>query len=199
MSSKDFWKTVIFSDEKKFNLDGPDGLHHYWHDIRKEPKILSNRVQGGGSVMVWAAFGFGGQTEIIFIDTRMDSKTYQELLRDNLLPFAANIGGQEWVFQQDNAPIHASNSTKKWFNDHQIRVLEWPSRSPDVNPIENLWGIIVREVYKNGQQYESVQDLKTAIKRVWDRISEEIRQKLVESMENRIFEVILQKGAHTKY
>jgi hypothetical protein len=134
MSSKDFWKTVIFSDEKKFNLDGSDGLRYYWHDIRKEPKLLSNRAQGGGSAMVWTAFGYGGQTEIIFIDTRMDSNIYQELLRDNLLPFGADIEGQEWVFQQDNAPVHASSSTKKWFNDHQTRVLEWPSRSPDLNP-----------------------------------------------------------------
>jgi len=106
--------------------------------ISEKSQNLSSRVQGGGSAMVWAAFGYGGQTEIIFIDTRMDSNTYQELLRDNLLPFGAGIGGQEWCFQQDNAPVHASSSTKKWFNDHQTRVLEWLLRSPDLNPIENL-------------------------------------------------------------
>ena len=49
------WKDVIFSDEKKFNLDGPDGLKHYWHDLRREPEIFSRRVSGGGSVMIWAA------------------------------------------------------------------------------------------------------------------------------------------------
>lgn len=45
------WHQVIFSDEKKFNLDGPDGYKCYYHDLRKEEKILSRRQMGGGSVM----------------------------------------------------------------------------------------------------------------------------------------------------
>ena len=48
------WKTVMFSDEKKFNLDGPDGFHSYWSDLRKDEKIFSKRQFGGGSVMIWA-------------------------------------------------------------------------------------------------------------------------------------------------
>ena len=50
----------FFSDEKKFNLDGPDGFRYYWHDLRKEPK--SKRVQGGGNVMAWDAFSSLGNT-----------------------------------------------------------------------------------------------------------------------------------------
>lgn len=45
-----FW--VVFSDEKKFNLDGPDGFTGYWHDLRKAPLQFSRRSFGGGSVMV---------------------------------------------------------------------------------------------------------------------------------------------------
>jgi len=51
------WQSVIFSDEKRFNLDGPDGFQYYWHDLRHEDKIYSKRQFGGGGVMVWAAFG----------------------------------------------------------------------------------------------------------------------------------------------
>jgi hypothetical protein len=188
-----------FLDEKKFNLDGPDGIYCYWHDIRKEQEFLSKRFQGGGSVMVWAGFGYRGITDIFFINQKMKSHDYQEMLRQQLLPVANDIGGQNWILQQDNASIHNSRSTKNWFSEQHILVLDWPSRSPDLNPIENLWGILVRSVYKNGRQFNSVSELKAAIKKAWTEIPDETLQKLVNSMRNRIFEVVLNKGGHTHY
>uniref|UniRef100_A0A914DN91 Uncharacterized protein n=1 Tax=Acrobeloides nanus TaxID=290746 RepID=A0A914DN91_9BILA len=55
-TSSDQISVVIWSDEKKFNLDGPDGSRYYWHDPRKEKHVFSRRNFGGGNMMVWAAF-----------------------------------------------------------------------------------------------------------------------------------------------
>jgi transposase len=66
---KDEWCNVIFTDEKKFNLDGPDGNRHYWHDLRKKPLIFSKRHSGGGSLMIWAGFSKQGKTSLAFIST----------------------------------------------------------------------------------------------------------------------------------
>jgi len=63
------------------------------------------------------------------------------------------ICGKNWIFQQDNAPIHASKETKTWLDLKKINLLEWPAYSPDLNPIENVWGIMARRVYANGKQY----------------------------------------------
>ena len=52
------WSNVIFSDEKKFNLDGPDSFNYYWHDIRDERDIKFSKQQGDGGVSVWAAIGY---------------------------------------------------------------------------------------------------------------------------------------------
>ncbi len=64
MSWKDEWLSVVWSDEKKFNFDGPDGNSYYWHDLRKEQIFSKRRQQGGGSVMVWASFSGSGKSEI---------------------------------------------------------------------------------------------------------------------------------------
>uniref|UniRef100_T1J3N2 Transposable element Tc3 transposase n=1 Tax=Strigamia maritima TaxID=126957 RepID=T1J3N2_STRMM len=84
MSWKNEWIEVLFSDEKKFNLDGPDGWTHYWHDLRKEPEVFSKRQMRGGSVMVWGTFGFNGITDLAFITTRMNSQKYQEISKHQL-------------------------------------------------------------------------------------------------------------------
>ncbi len=47
----------------------------------------------------------------------------------------------DFIFQQGLAPAHTAKSTKSWLNDHGVCVLDWPANSPDLNPVENLWGI----------------------------------------------------------
>lgn len=195
----DQWKKVVFSDEKKFNLDGPDGWQYYWHDLRKEPQYFSRRVQGGGSVMVWAAFGDRGKTPITFLEGRQTATLYQNTLNSHLLPYGHRIGGRQWVFQQDNAPIHSAGTTREWFLQHGVRVLEWPSRSPDLNPIENLWGSLVRRVYAGGRQFDSINDLKEAITIAWEQIEISELRRLVDSMHPRVVQVLIRNGKSIHY
>ena len=77
-------------------------------------------------------------------------------------------------FQQDNAKIHVSRSTKRWFEAQNIPLLDWPNRSPDLNPMENLWAILARRVYANNKQYETVQELKDVITTAFAKLDQEV-------------------------
>jgi len=190
----DKWKQVIFSDEKKFNLDGPDGFKFYWHDLRKEKRQFSQRGFGGGNVMVWAAIGIRGKSQIAFVSNKMNSEDYQGVLQQFLLPVAKQISGNAWLFQQDNASIHSSTSTTTWLTKKKVIVIDWPARSPDLNIMENLWGILSRRVYENGKQYKTVGDLRVAIEREWDAIDIIDVKTLYDSMLQRVAKVATRRG-----
>ncbi len=64
-----------------------------------------------------------------------------------MLPSADKLcGDADFIFQQDLAPAHTAKGTKSWFNDHGVTVLDWLANSPDLNLIENLWGIVKRKM-----------------------------------------------------
>ncbi|POM64132.1 transposable element Tc3 Transposase [Phytophthora palmivora] len=189
---------AVFSDEKKFNLDGPDGYQHYWHDVRNEHEIFSKRVSGGGSVMVWAGMNFYGKTEIAFREGRQNSKCYTKTLDNYLMPFRDNLrenhGISRPIFQQDNASIHESRFTKAHIEALGIRKLKWPVKSPDLNPIENVWGQLAWSVYEGGRQFDTKDELKSQNVRSWKSIKQSYLQHLVNGMPTRMAQVVLKNS-----
>lgn len=198
-----FWEeefeTVIFSDEKKFNLDGPDGHHKYWRDPRNPRQTCHKRNHGGGSLMVWAAFGARGKSQICFVPTKMNAEIYADLLENNLIDFAGELYGDNWTFQQDNAPVHVARLTKNFLSTHNIPVWEWPAVSPDLNPIEDLWGILSAKVFSRSTQYTTLKELKVAILSEWQNIDIRILKNLVGSMPRRLQQVLIHKGNTISY
>jgi hypothetical protein len=80
-----------------------------------------------------------------------------------------------------------------------IPLLDWPARSLDLNPIENLWGILAREVYINGRQYSTSTELKVENVNAWRQIWRQTLGDLVNSMPSRMFAVINENEGPTKY
>lgn len=195
---KDEWDNVVFTDEKKFNLDGPDGFAYYWHDLRKEAQFKFSRNFGGGSLMVWAGCSKVGKTQLAKITCRMNSKNYIDMLEDIFIPFSEDFMPDEMIFMQDNASIHVSRETKQWFEQKNIELLKWPARSPDLNPIENLWGIMAREVYGGGKQYQTIQELEVAVRNCWRNIRLPLLEKLINSMPGRLFELVRRNAKQLK-
>ena len=76
----------------------------------KKKRFFSTRCQGAGSVMIWASLGWVGKSSICFVDGRMNSNGYREVLKYHLVNIGNSIGGSDWIFRQDNAPVHPVKS-----------------------------------------------------------------------------------------
>ena len=105
-----------------------------------------------------------------FLKSKVTATVYQNVLKDFMIPSAEDLyGDADFIFKQDLAPAHTARSTKTWFDAHAITVLDWPANSPDLNPIENLWGIIERNM--RDTRPKNKEELTASINEIWASIT----------------------------
>ncbi len=135
--------------------------------------------------MIWAAMSSAGVGPLCFLKSTVNAAIYQDILEHFMLLSADKLyGDADFIFQQDLAPAHTAKGTKSWFNDHGVGVLDWPANSPDLNPIENIWGIVKRKM--RDTRPNNADDLKAAIKATWASITPQQCQRLIASKPRRI-------------
>ncbi len=157
---------------------------------RSRSKVLFEASERSQIIDGFMMFLSRGAPQLKFIEGNLNSEQYCEILLDVMIPFAESAYNGEWHFQQDNASMHVSNYTNEFFMENVVSVLDWPACSPDLNPIENLWNILVRAVYRDFRQFDTLEDLKEAIKNAWDNIDTSVLKKLADSLPRRCVAVI---------
>jgi len=135
------------------------------------------------------------------------SAEYEAVLKETLLPcgralFSQGGGQASWVFQQDNDPAHlqACNLLKAWNTEHgaSVKFMKgWPPNSPDLNPLENVWGWMEARINELG--CESWADFKAAVHRLCREVPQTMVDNLYGSMHKRMLLVIEKEGGKTRY
>jgi transposase len=194
------WANVIFVDEKRWCLDGPDGLSKQWCDCRNPTPTRKHRVGGGRSIMVWGGIALHGTTQLMSYLSTVNQDLYIKTLEIGLLPRAESIAGKNWILLQDNCPVHVGKLTKAWMGQNGVVSLQLPPYSPDLNPMENIWGILSMKVYGANQQYDTLAELEEAIQKAWlSEVTPTLVSTLVMSMKERCQQVIDSSGKAIKY
>ena len=126
----------------------------------------------------------------------MDFKKYIEILNNSKREMNELIP-DKWILQWDNDSKHFSNITKDYYIENDIKVLEWPAYSSDLNPIENIWGAIKNKIA--GRSFTNVEALSKDISEHWKHLIADNWLRLTNSMRDIINTWILNKGQATGY
>ncbi|KAG2467689.1 TC1A transposase, partial [Polypterus senegalus] len=192
---------ILWSDETKIELSGVNARHHVWkkpgtahHQANTKPIVK----HGGDSIMLWGCFSMAGTGRLVRIKGKMTVAMYRDILDENLLQSALDLRlGRRFIFQQDNDPKHTAKISKEWLQDNSVNVLEWPSQSPNLNPIEHLWRDLKMAVHRRFPS--NLMELERCCKEEWAKLAKDRCAKLVASYSKRLEAVIAAKSASTKY
>ena len=195
------WQNVLWSEKTRMELFGRNAKYYVWrklntaHHLKNTIPIVKHGV---GGIMLWGCFSSAGTGALVRIEGKIDGAKHRKILQENLLPSARKWKlGRKFTFQHDTDPKHTAKATLEWLSTKKINVLEWPSQSPDLNPIKNLWHQFKIAVHKRSPC--NFTELEQFCAEEWANIAQARCAKLVETYPNSLLAVIAVKGAFTKY
>ena len=199
----------IFYDEKDLTLERPINKQNNKvcsvaerkRDVSPE-RLFHERSRFSRKIMVCGAVSYQGKSDLIVVDpqtTKINSDQYQSVLR-RLLPSIRRLyPDDDWIFIQDSAPSHRSQSTQEFLVNNTPAFVahdEWPPNSPDCNPLDfHVWNSLREKVYAGRREpFENLQELEAAAKAAWREISVEEIRRAVDQFLPRLHVVVDQDG-----
>lgn len=186
------WSRVVFSDEAAFQSQA--NIQRMLTRRGTTPRL--GRSKFAPKIMVWGGISLHGTTPLCIVNGTINAERYVGILEGYLFPTIKALFEDNCVLQQDNAPAHAARTTE-FLAASRVQVLEWPSNSPDLNPIENLWGWMKGKLADHS--WSSIEDFKVVVDQIWNSIDHDYLKSLIESMPRRIEQCIAAKGGYTDY
>ena len=196
IASKDTFDDVIFTDECSVQLD-----RHGKLCFRKEnePRKLKPKPKHPVKVHIWGGISMRGATPLVLFTGIMNADKYIEILKHGLLPFIdAKFPDKKYRFQQDNDPKHVSRVAQEFFNQNGINWWKTPPESPDLNPIENVWGYL-KYFLRNNYKPTNLESLEAGIVEFWQKMTPEVCTKFISHIYKVMPKVIECNGGASGY
>jgi transposase len=200
-------RKILFTDEKIFTIKQHSNKQNdrIYAQSSKEASQLVDRVQRGHyptSVMVWWGVSYEAVTEPYFCEKgiKTSAQVYQDTILEkvvkplNITMFNIHV----WSFQQDSAPGHKARSTQSWLEANVldfIRAEDWPSSSPDLNPLDyDLWSIL--ESTACSKRHDNLESLKQTIRLAVKNFPMERVRASIDNWPQRLKDCIAANGDH---
>ncbi|KAI4888054.1 hypothetical protein NFI96_003401 [Prochilodus magdalenae] len=170
-------RLVLFTDESRFYLSTCDRRDRLWRR-RGECYAACNIIQhdwfGGGSVMVWGGISLEGRTDLYRLDngTLTAIRHRDEILGPVVRPYAGAVG-PGFLLVHNNARPHVARVCRQFLENEGIDTIDWPTGSPDLNPIEHLWDIVFRSIRRHQVALQTVHELSDALVQIWEEIPQD--------------------------
>lgn len=202
----EYWNDVVFLDEKVFSTS-EDGRRNVWRPRHKtvDPKyVVQIKHSGRISMGYWGFIAVAGAGGLLEIGGRLNAAGYINLLENHLKPQVRAVMSEEDFpivkVVQDDSGVHRAHIVREWFdNNPHFEKINWPALAQDLNPIENVWGVMQRS-WRSGELRSKVQ-LRQKVSEVWQTFQEHdnLCERLVFSLPLRLREVLNNNGYWCSY
>ncbi|GFU91635.1 transposable element Tcb2 transposase [Trichonephila clavipes] len=197
------WACVLFSDESRFSLSSDCRRQLIWREsgtAYRPENIQEKDRYPTCSIMVWAGIMINGRTHLhVVANGTMTGQRYiDEVLLPHVRLFRGAVG-DKFVFMDDNATCHRTLAVQDCLDSEGIQRLVWPVRSPDLNPIENVWDALERQVAGRNYPPANKNTLIRALTEEWDKLPQQLLNNVVQSMVRRVECCITLHGGHIPY
>ncbi|UYV80733.1 hypothetical protein LAZ67_19001562, partial [Cordylochernes scorpioides] len=178
----DQWANVLFSDESRFSLNTDSRRVFIWREpgTRYHPSNIREIDSfRGGSLLIWVGISSSRRTPLhIFSVGTLTAQRYRdEILEPYLRPYRDQIG-HNLIFMDDNARPHRARLVNEYLQSENIRRMDWPARSPDLNPIEHVWDALGRRIGARHPSPRTLVELRTALLEEWGLLPLDLFQSL---------------------
>ncbi|GFX90272.1 transposable element Tcb2 transposase [Trichonephila clavipes] len=149
----------------------------------------------GGGIM------FGSRTNLHIFDAGSVNGTryYNEILLPYVRLFLEALWGLQFLFMDDNAPCHHTLAAKQLLESEDIECMDWPARSPDLNPIKYVWDFLGRHLAARTLPPVTIQELRLALQDEWAAMPQQLIDTLILSMGRRCETCLAVRGDHIPY